>query len=177
MWTRVALGVALALLGGCDDGSASGLTGYAGDFEILTREARSSCDEAEAWTPQAAVDAPFFRLADIDVVGSPLLGYFECGSAESASCGDKARLGLSYGQHRGGWYAQNGDLRSTAEGCALTMRAGPLVLEDDGLSLVVSHFEGVLPLGPDTCTVDVLEARYDELPCLDQTRWTARRLR
>lgn len=162
----------LALLA-CDDGTDPA-DDFSGRYEIILRQARADCADA-AWQDQP-IDAPFFRLAPIEIVGTPLLGYFPCTTDEAESCAERALLGVSFGRAGNGWVSRDGDLRSTEAGCELEMRAGPLVQTADGLELVVSHHAGVLDVEPDACTVDVLETRYTEVPCLDQVRWIARRL-
>lgn len=177
MRAMFAFGWILAFAAACDDGDSGSAAATRGDFEVVSFEARAGCDDAAAWTAQP-IPSPYFRLAEIEVVHTPLLGYFMCATEAAESCADSASIGLSFGRHEGGWASRRGDLRSTDEGCEMEMRAGPLeATEDGGLSLVVSHHQGVLPLDPDDCVVDALEARYAELPCLDQTRWIARRLR
>lgn len=158
---------------GCDDGGSSA-DAFTGRFEVTGRETRAACDDSAPWVALEVEDPRFFRLAPIQVFGDPFLGYFVCSDADT--CADNASLGLSFSRAGGAWVSQRGDLGSTPEGCALEMRAGPLEPTADGLVLVVSHHQGTLDLTPEACTVDVLESRYAELPCLDQVRWTARRL-
>ncbi|MEZ4464017.1 MAG: hypothetical protein R3F60_13150 [bacterium] len=164
----------LALVG-CDPGGESAPRGVEGRYQIVARETRATCDAQAPWTP-GMVDEPFFRLAPVTVVGTPLLGYFPCASADPGSCAEGPRLGLSYSERGGRWWSLTGNLRSGEAGCAMVMLAGPLEATADGLVLLLSHHEGVLDVPADACTVDVLEARFAELPCQDQIRWTARRL-
>lgn len=166
----------LVLLGwGCGE-DASDADGYTGRWERVALEQRASCSDDVAWEAAEPEEGPYFRLAPISIFGDEFLGYFSCSSADGSSCSDTARLGISYGRRGNQWYSTQGDLKTVDEGCEIWMKAGPLVLDGDTLSLVISHHRGVLDVPADECHSDTMDARYQELPCVEQMRWTAQRL-
>jgi hypothetical protein len=169
----VAAAAWVALAGGCGGSSESG---FAGSYMVTQKlEQDTGCDLAGS-PVSVAPDETYFKLADDQLLGVPVVGWHACTAA--GSCDNTLDLFLSFGQQSGGqWTSVMSSAASSNTGCTWYYEQRQLGRVDAAtIQVSEKHYtDSQATPAAGSCTTDEAQRRGTSMPCVEKIVITARR--
>lgn len=155
---------------GCGGDDTVDLTGvYEVEVHVVSAD---TCDD-----PVAVEDGlPYVKFSEEDIFGVPFYQWNYCQDAGGAECEEQSGFTL-YGEPiEGGWESRITFAFPSSTECGMGMTRSTAVLEGDALRIDTRQFVDTVAVGPEDCTLELVEERAEQMPCVNLEQIDAVRL-